>query len=119
MSFGPRDYLQHILAEADFLIEESRRMDAESFSRNEMARRAFVRSLEIIGEATKKIPAGFRESHPWVEWTAMAKTRDRLIHGYFNVDYSLLWDTVQDKVPRLREQIQAILGSLEESRRPI
>lgn len=109
MSFGPRDYLQHILDETDFLIEESLRMNAESFARDELARRAFVRSLEIIGEATKKIPADFRAAHPEVEWTLMAKARDRLIHGYFNVDYSLVWETVERRIPQLRDQVRRIL----------
>jgi uncharacterized protein with HEPN domain len=113
MSFGPRDYLQHILEEADFLFHESRRMDAETFSESDLARRAFVRSLEVIGEATKKIPPEFRAANPQVEWTSMAKTRDRLIHGYFTVDYSLIWETVQTRIPRLREQIREILGGLE------
>jgi uncharacterized protein with HEPN domain len=112
MSSGPRDFLQHILDEADFLVEETRRMDAESFSRDELARRAFVRSLEIIGEATKKIPADFRAAHPRVEWTSMAKTRDRLIRGYFTVDYSLIWETVQTRIPQVREQIREILNGL-------
>jgi uncharacterized protein with HEPN domain len=113
MSFGPRDYLQHILDEVVFLGEQARRMDLESFSRDEMAQRAFVRSLEIIGEATKKLPPDFLAAHPAVEWALMAKTRDRLIHGYFNIDYSLVWETVEKKVPRLREQIGEILKDLE------
>jgi uncharacterized protein with HEPN domain len=88
-------------------------MDAASFSRDEMAQRAFVRSLEIIGEATKKISADFRIAHPRVEWASMAKTRDRLIHGYFTVDYSLIWETVQARIPLLREQIREILDGLD------
>jgi uncharacterized protein with HEPN domain len=43
----------------------------------------------------------------------MAKTRDRLIHGYFTVDYSLIWETVQARIPLLREQIREILDGLD------
>jgi uncharacterized protein with HEPN domain len=78
MSFEPREYLRHILAEADYLIMA-----------DDTLQRAFVRSLEIIGAATKKIPDEFRAQHPMVEWRAMAGMRARLIHDYFGVDYSL------------------------------
>jgi uncharacterized protein with HEPN domain len=64
MSFEPREYLGHILAEADYLICESAGMDAERFMADETLQRAFVRSLEIIGEATKKVPDEFRVRYP-------------------------------------------------------
>ena len=68
-----------------------------------------MRSLEIIGEATKKLPDEFWAKHPDVQWRAMAGTRDRLIHGYFGVDYDLVWDVVQTKVPALKREIERIL----------
>jgi uncharacterized protein with HEPN domain len=80
MSFEPRDYLKHILAEADYLLGRSFDLTFEAFVADETLRRAFVRSLEVIGEATKKVPEDFRASHPTLEWRAMAGMRDRLIH---------------------------------------
>lgn len=56
MSFEPREYLRHILAEADYLVTHSRDLTFETFHSDETLRRAFVRSLEIIGEAAKKVP---------------------------------------------------------------
>lgn len=109
MSFEPRDYLKHILAEADYLLSRSAGLTFEEFVVDETLRRAFVRSLEIIGEATKKVPDEFRASHPTVEWRAMAGMRDRLIHDYFGVDYELVWDVVRHRIPKLRDQMASIL----------
>lgn len=109
MSFEPRDYLRHIVAEADYLIAHSRDLTWEHFSHDETLRRAFVRSLEIIGEAAKKVPDGFRERHANIEWRSMAGMRDRLIHDYFGVDYELVWDVVRNRIPELRRQLAAVL----------
>jgi len=109
MSFEPRDYLRHILVEADYLIDRSAGLSYEAFTSDETLRRAFVRSLEIVGEAAKKVPEDFRAQHPLVEWRAMAGMRDRLIHDYFGVDFELVWDVVRGHVPALRAQISAIL----------
>ena len=109
MSFEPRDYLRHIAVEADYLIGQSAGVTTAGFMGNETLRRAFVRSLEIIGVAAKKVPDEFRAQCPTVEWRARAGMRDRLIHGYFGVDYDLVWDVVQNRIPELRTQIASIL----------
>jgi len=83
MSFEPRDYLRHILVEIEYLSDQSQALTYERFAADETLRRAFVRSLEIIGEAVKNLPEGFRTAHPEVEWRPIAQMRDRLIHGYF------------------------------------
>lgn len=94
MSFEPRDYLRHILVEADYLLGRSAGLTFEQFMADETLRRAFVRSLEVVGEAAKKVADDFRAQYPTVEWRAMAGMRDKLIHDYFGVDYELVWDVV-------------------------
>jgi uncharacterized protein with HEPN domain len=113
MSSEPREYLQHIVVEADYLIAQSAGLTWDRFSADETLRRAFVRSLEVIGEATKKVPEDFRVRHPAVEWRSMAGMRDRLIHNYFGVDYELVWDVVRNRIPDLRRQLSEILEAMD------
>lgn len=70
-----------------------------------------MRSLEIIGEAVKNLPAEFWASHPEVAWRPMARMRDSLIHSYFGVDYQLVWDVVFEKIQELKRSIQRIIDS--------
>jgi uncharacterized protein with HEPN domain len=109
MSFEPLEYLRHIVAEADYLTEQTAALSRVDFLKNETLRRAFVRSLEIIGEATKKLPEEFRARYPAVEWRAMAGMRDRLIHGSFGVDHDLVWEVATQKIPELRIALKRIL----------
>jgi uncharacterized protein with HEPN domain len=97
------------LVEADYLVAQRTGLRFEEFVANETLRRAFVRSLEIIGEAAKKVPEEFRAQYPTVEWRAMAGMRDRLIHDYFGMDYELVWDVIQNRIPDLRAHIVSIL----------
>ena len=75
MFSDPREYLRHILAEADYLISRRTGLKFEDFVADETLRRAVVRRLEIIGDAAKRVPSEFRAEYPAVEWRAMAGAR--------------------------------------------
>ncbi|MCM8768827.1 MAG: DUF86 domain-containing protein [Candidatus Omnitrophica bacterium] len=67
-----------------------------------------MRKLEIIGEATKKLPSAVRKRYADLPWKAMARTRDRLSHGYWEVDYEIVWKVVREELPALRPRLQEI-----------
>ena len=101
-----------MLAEANYIVEHSADLEREKFLADETLKRAFVRSIEIIGEATKHVRDEFRAQHPQIEWRSMSGMRDRLIHDYFGVDYELVWDVAINKIPLLRDQLASLLREL-------
>jgi uncharacterized protein with HEPN domain len=110
MSYEPREFLRHILLEADYLGTIQPTLTRASLDEDPTLQRAVVRSLDVIGEATKRVPAEIREAHPQVQWRSMARMRDRLVHDYFGVDLDIVWDVLQHKIPPLREELRRILG---------
>lgn len=104
-------FLRHILAEANFLLDRTRTLPFDEFTGDDVLTRACTRSVEVIGEAVKKLSPEFRKAHMHVEWQRIAGMRDRLIHGYFDVDQAILWDVIQRRVPELKQQVEELLKS--------
>lgn len=103
-------YLFHILDECKFLLKSSEGLTLEGFLKDENLKRAFVRSLEIIGEAVKKLPIDLKEKYPEIEWKKIAGMRDKLIHEYFEVDYEIVWDAIINEIPELEQKVTKIIG---------
>jgi uncharacterized protein with HEPN domain len=111
MSKEPFEYLKHIRDESSYILSViTPDKTKDDFLADETLKRAVIRSLEIIGEATKKIPADFKVKWSTVKWKNMAGMRDRLIHDYMGVNYSIVWDVVKNKIPELHEQITEVTG---------
>ena len=112
MSKEPIEYLKHIRDESLYILSATGNgITKEEFLNDETLKRAVVRSLEIIGEATKKIPADYKIRWNNVKWKEMAGMRDRLIHDYMGVNYSIVWDVIKNKIPGLCEQIVIVIES--------
>jgi uncharacterized protein with HEPN domain len=107
----PIEYLKHIRDESQYILSViTPEKNKEDFLSDETLKRAILRSLEIIGEATKKIPADYKVKWNTIQWKNMAGMRDRLIHDYIGVNYSIVWDVIKNKIPELHKQIEMVIN---------
>jgi uncharacterized protein with HEPN domain len=109
-------FLKHILDEIDFLIRETEGKNFEEFIKDEILKRACSRSLEIIGEAVKNLSPDFKRQHKEIEWKKLSGLRDKMIHGYFGVNWDIVWDVMKNQIPKLKGQIENILDKAESKR---
>jgi len=105
-------FLKDITEAMDAIQKFTEGMSFEEFIRDDKTASAVIRKFEVIGEATKHIPDQIREKHSQIPWKRMAGIRDRLIHGYFGIDYKLVWDAIRKEIPRTKPLIQSILQEL-------
>src|SRR5215218_3919962 len=96
------EFIRHIDDEISFCLQETPKLSYPEFVSDQKLTRAVVRSLEIIGEASKQIPDDFKAQYNQVPWKEMAGMRDRLIHDYFGVDYETVDNTIQQDLPVLK-----------------
>jgi uncharacterized protein with HEPN domain len=112
MSKEPVEYLKHIRDESYYILSIiNKGITKDEFLNDETLKRAVVRSLEIIGEATKKIPVDYKIKWNNVKWKEMAGMRDRLIHDYMGVNYSIVWDVIINKIPELCTQVVKVIDN--------
>jgi len=110
MSKESIEFLKHIRDECSYILSVSgENLSKDDFLQNETLKRAVVRSLEIVGEATKQIPVDFKIKWNSIQWKNMAGMRDRLIHDYMGINYSIVWDVIKNKIPELYKQIIDVL----------
>jgi uncharacterized protein with HEPN domain len=91
-------------------------LDYDAFCGNEEKVLAAIRVLEVIGEAAKHVPPSVRENYPEVPWSGLARMRDKLIHGYFGVDAEVVWQSLHEDLPPLRESMLKIAEGLKEKK---
>lgn len=112
MTKEPTVYLKHIIESIDLIERRMKDVDREEFLEDVDIQDMIVRRLEMIGESVRNLSKEFRESHPKANWQGPADMRSALIHGYLEVDYKVVWDTVNNDLPRFKQQIIQLLGQI-------
>jgi uncharacterized protein with HEPN domain len=94
-------------------VEEfTRGLTYESFMKDRKTINAVIRSLEVMGEASKRIPDEVRAKHSDIPWKRMAGMRDKLIHEYVGVDLETVWDVIQEEIPPIRPLLEELRDNL-------
>lgn len=102
-------FLGHILEEIAFLKSASEGLTYDELIVDPIRQRAIIRSIEIIGEATKNLSQGLKDEHPDIPWKLIAGSRDKMIHTYFDIDWSIVWNILTHEIPDLEEKFNNIL----------
>jgi uncharacterized protein with HEPN domain len=112
------DYLEHIALAIERITEYVRGFDGpEALQRSQQAQDAVIRNIEIIGEAANRIlkqAPEFMTSHSQLPWASMRGMRNRMIHNYFEVNLSVVWNTIREDLPKLKAQINSLLMELKQ-----
>ena len=106
-------FLQDILDAVDDIEGFIRGMEFNEFSGDKKTIYAVTKALEIIGEATQKLPDTLKNEYPDIPWKSMARIRDKVVHGYFVVDLPIIWNTAKKDVPSLKSLIEEVLEEIE------
>jgi uncharacterized protein with HEPN domain len=109
-----RDYLNDILRYAETGERIINGIDLETFCSNDEKTLAAVQILEVIGEASKKLPKSLKNRYPEVPWSEMAATRDKLIHAYHLIEFEIVWRTLTEDIPLLKRSMRKILDDIEQ-----
>jgi uncharacterized protein with HEPN domain len=103
------DYVEDILQTSLSIQKFVGGMSYDQFAADEKTVFAAIQGFEIIGEAVKHIPADIQQIYPEIPWSIMARMRDLLIHHYFETNFPVLWDTIQNRLPSLILEINKMI----------
>lgn len=101
--------LRHIIDATEHILDFTKGVSEKEFVADYEKQSAVIRQFEIIGEAASKLTPGFVERHDDVDWPKVVGMRHKMIHDYFDVDVKIVWATVTDDIPILRESLDKIL----------
>jgi uncharacterized protein with HEPN domain len=106
-------FLKDIVKACEYIQKFVEGLTFEEFLRDEKTSSAVIRKFEVIGEAVKGIPEFIRNRYPDILWKDMAGMRDRLIHGYFGIDYFIVWNSIESDIPNILSSVSKIVDDLE------
>ncbi|MFQ6128535.1 MAG: DUF86 domain-containing protein [Thermoplasmata archaeon] len=108
-----RDYVEDILSSLQEVEDFTMDMDFESLIADRKTINAVIRSLEVMGEAAKKMPDSIRDRYPEIPWKRIAGMRDKLIHEYHGVDLEIVWEVIRKEAPPLKPLFEKILKEMD------
>ena len=91
------------------LLEKLKDKSKEDFEGDRQLILSLIKEVEIIGEAANKISSDFRSEHSQIPWYIIVRTRNRLIHGYFDIDTNIVWRTITEELPPLIDELEKII----------
>ncbi len=103
-------YIQDMLDSCDKVISYTVGFEQAEFQQDEIRKDATIRNVEIIGEAATKLPEHVREANPEIPWRAVIDARNRLIHGYRDINDDKLWAIIRQHVPELITRLSPLLA---------
>ena len=103
-----RDYIRDLIEACEDILSFTKGMSYSDFVADKKTVNAVIRSLEVIGEATKKLPVSLRDNYADVPWKQMAGMRDKLIHEYFGIDIQMVWQVIEKHIPDVLASIKEI-----------
>lgn len=107
----PELLIEDMLESAGKILNYTEGFSFEEFTNDSKTADAVIRNFEIIGEAANRLPEEFKESHPSIDWHRIRGFRNRIVHHYFGIDYSIVWQIRQVFLPDLMLQLKKIISA--------
>ncbi|MEO8823548.1 MAG: DUF86 domain-containing protein [Ginsengibacter sp.] len=100
--------VEDIIDSADKILDYTRNFSFEQFTRDSKTIDAVIRNFEIIGEAANRLPEDFKDKYPNIDWHRIRGFRNRIVHDYFGVDFSIVWEIIETFLPSLIETLKTL-----------
>jgi uncharacterized protein with HEPN domain len=111
-----RDFLNDMISACQSMQQFISRMTLDEFLADEKTRFAVCRCYEILGEAVRHLPAVLKDAHPDISWATMVAVRNRIVHGYFGIDDTILFTTIGGEMETLLPQLISLRDGLGDRR---
>ena len=99
---------EDIIESANKILEYTSNLTFQEFSTDSKTIDAVIRNFEIIGEAANRLPEDFKEIHSNIDWHRIRGFRNRIVHDYFGIDYSIVWEIKESFLPNLITTLKSL-----------
>ena len=103
------DYIKEINSYSKDVVRFTKNLTFADFSKDKKTIYAILKGIEVVGEASRKIPKEFRKKHPSILWNDIVGMRDKLVHDYSGIDLDMVWKTAKVDIPKLIKELKTLL----------